>query len=54
MTSSTSRETHTTSNAGVRAWVRAPFGTRSETATPTRPRVKHGHELPRHQLPPLV
>jgi hypothetical protein len=54
MTSNSSRETHITSNAVLRAWVRAPFGTRSETSTPTRPRVSHGHELPRRQLPPLV
>jgi hypothetical protein len=54
MTSNNSRESHTISNAVIRAWVRAPFGTRSETSTPTRPRVSHGHELPRRELPPLV
>jgi hypothetical protein len=54
MTSNNSRESHTISNAVIRAWVRAPFGTRSENSTPTRPRVSHGHELPRHELPPLV
>ena len=54
MTSNSSRETRTTSNAVVRAWVRAPFGTRSDTSTPTHPRRNHGHELPRRELPPLV
>jgi hypothetical protein len=54
MTSTNSRETRTTSNAVIRAWVRAPFGTRSENSTPTRPHVSHGHELPRRQLPPMV
>jgi hypothetical protein len=54
MSSSTSPEPPRTSNATIRTWVRAPFGTRSERSSPTRPRISHGHELPRSERPPLV
>jgi hypothetical protein len=54
MTSTSSPEPRNTGYATIRTWVRAPFGTRSERTTPTRPHVGHGHQLPRYEPPPLV
>jgi hypothetical protein len=54
MSSNSSWNSRTTGIASVRTWVRTPFGSRSEQSNPTRPRVEHGHEMARSELPPLV
>ena len=54
MSSNSSWEPRTTSGATVRTWVRTPFGMRGDRSRPTRPHVEHGHEVARHQPPPLV
>jgi hypothetical protein len=54
MSSNSSWESRTTSNVTVRTWLRNPFGPRGERSHPTRPHVDHGHEVARHEPPPLV
>jgi hypothetical protein len=54
MSSNSSWEPRTTSEATVRTWLRTPFGLRGERSRPTRPSVRHGHEVTRFQPPPLV
>jgi hypothetical protein len=54
LSSNSSWTPRTTSDATVRTWVRNPFGLRGERTRPTRPHVKHGHEVARFQPPPLV
>jgi hypothetical protein len=53
MSSYSSWEPRTTSDATVRTWMRSPFGLRGKASGPTRPHIDHGHEVARLQ-PPLV